>query len=167
MKNHTNSKEVIYKKHNKNFLFDNAIKINPKRKSDDIATKSNLRLMNKANSNSETVEESRIKKSHHKSSKEIPKQTKIYIKFKDLVVDSVKSEDSDSHLELALMIKKGKINHHNNSKKKNSKYDNKKFSSKNVKLQKSKSISKVILGINDNKGNFIKKIKKKLKFCCF
>ena len=160
MKNHTNSKEVIYKKHNINFLFDKAIKINPKRKSDDVATKSNLRLMNKANSNAETVEESRIKKSHHKSNKAIPKQKKICIKFKDLVVDSVKSEDSDNHLELALMIKRGKVNHHNNSKKKNSKN----FSSKIEKLQKSKSINPVILGIND-KENIIKKIKKKL--CCF
>ena len=166
MKNHTNSKEVIYKKNNINFLFDKAIKINPKRKSDDIATKSNLRLMNKANSNAETVEESRIKKSQHESSKANTKQQKICIKFKDLVVDSVKSEDSDSHLELALMIKRGKINHHNNSKKKNSKYDNKKSSSKNLKLQKSKSINKIILGINE-KENFIKKIKKKLKLCCF
>ena len=166
MKDYTNSKEVIYKKHNINFLFDKAIKINPKRKSDDIAAKSNLRLMNKANSNAETVEGSRIKKSHHKSSMAIPKQTKICIKFKDLVANSVKSEDSDNHLELALMIKRGKIKHHNNSKKKNSKYDNKNFSSKIEKLQKSKSINKIILGINE-KENFIKKIKKKLKFCCF
>ena len=163
MKNHTNSKEVIYKKHNKNFLFDNAIKINPKRKSDDIATKSNLRLMNKANSNSETVEESRIKKSHHKSSKEIPKQTKICIKFKDLVVDSEKNEDSKNHLELALIIKKGKI-HHNNSKKKYTKCNNGSLFIKNEKVQKSKSITKVILGSNDEENITIKKIKK--IFCC-
>ena len=164
MKDHKNSKEVIYKKHNANFIFDKAIKINPKRKSDDITIKSNLLLMNKTNSNIETIGDSGIKKIHHKSSMEIPKQKKICIKFKDLVVDTVKNEDSENHLELALMIKKGKIPH-NNSKKKHSKCDNGISNIKNKNFQKSKSISKVILGSNDEENVTIKKIKK--KFCCF
>ena len=163
MKGHINSKEVIYKKHNVNFLFDKAIKINPKRKSDDITTKSKLLLINKTNSNIETVGDSRIKKLHHKSSMAIPRQKKICIKFKDLVVDSVKNEDSENHLELALMIKKGKIPH-NKSKKKFVKCDNGNFSIKNEKIQKSKSINKVILGNNEEENITIKKIKK--IFCC-
>ena len=163
MKNHTNSKEVIYKKHNINSLFDKAIKINPKRKSDDISAKSKLLLMNKTNSNTETVGDSGIKKIYHKSSMAIPKQKKIYIKFKDLVVDSEKNEDSKNHLELALIIKKGKI-HHNNSKKKYTKCNNGSLFIKNEKVQKSKSITKVILGSNDEENITIKKIKK--IFCC-
>ena len=164
MKDHKNSKEVIYKKHNINSLFDKAIKINPKRKSDDITTKSNFLLINKTNSNIETIGDSGIKKIHHKSSMAIPKQKKICIKFKDLVVDSVKKEDSENHLELALMIKKGKIPH-NNFKKKHSKCDNGSSNIKNENFQKSKSISKVILGSNEEENITIKKIKK--KFCCF
>ena len=163
MKDKRDSKEVIYKKHNVNSLFDKAIKINPKRKSDDITSKTNLLLLNKTNSNKETAVDSGINKIHHKSSLAIPKQKKICIKFKDLIVDSVKNEDSNSHLELALMIKKGKLPH-NNSKKKYSKCDIGNFTIKNEKLKKSKSISKVILGSNE-KENIIKKIKK--TFCCF
>jgi hypothetical protein len=164
MKDHKNSKEVIYKKHNVNSLFDKAIKINPKRKSDDITTKSKLLLMAKTNSNMETAGDSEIKKFYHKSSMAIPKQKKICIKFKDLVIDSVKNEDSNSHLELALMIKKGKI-HRNKFKKKYSKCDNGNPSIKIEQLQKSKSISKVILGSNEKENITIKKIKK--IFCCF
>ena len=165
MKDYIKSKEVIYKKHNVNSLFDKAIKINPKRKSDDITAKSNLLLLNKTNSNNkETVGDSGINKIYHKSSMAIPKQKKICIKFKDLIVDSVKNEDSNCHLELALMIKKGKLSH-NNSKKKYSKCDNGNFTIKNEKLQKSKSISKVILGSNEKENITIKKIKK--TFCCF
>lgn len=164
MKDHKNSKEVIYKMHNINSLFDKAIKINPKRKSDDITSKSNLLLKNKTNSHTETVGESELKKYHHKSSLAIPKQKKICIKFKDLVVDSVKNESSDSHLELALMIKKGKL-HHNNSKKNISKCDNGSLNIKNERLKKSKSIDKVILGSNEEENITIKKIKKFL--CCY
>jgi len=163
MKDHINSKEVIYKKHHINSLFDKAIKINPKRKSDDITTKSKLLLINKTNSNIETAGDSGIKKIHHKSSMAIPRQKKICIKFKDLVVDSVKNEDSENHLELALMIKKGKIPH-NKSKKKLVKCDNGNVSIKNEKIQKSKSINKVILGSNEEKNITIKKTKK--IFCC-
>ena len=165
MKDSKNTKEVIYKKHNVNSLFDKAIKIDIKRKSDDITAKSNLLLMNKTNSNKETAGDSGINKIYHKSSMAIPKQKKICIKFKDLIVDSVKDEDSNCHLELALMIKKGKLSH-NNSKKKYSKCDNGNFTIKNEKLQKSKSISKVvILGSNEKENITIKKIKK--TFCCF
>ena len=164
MKDYRNSKEVVYKKPSANSLFDKAIKINPKRKSDDITAKSNLLLMNKTNSNIETIGESGIKKIHHKSSMAIPKQKKICIKFKDFVVDPIKNEDSENHLELALMIKKGKIPH-NNSKKKYSKCDNEGFKIKNENLEKSKSKSKVILGSNEEENITIKKIKK--KFCCF
>ena len=139
MKDHINSKEVIYKKHHINSLFDKAIKINPKRKSDDITTKSKLLLINKTNSNIETAGDSGIKKIHHKSSMAIPRQKKICIKFKDLVVDSVKNEDSENHLELALMIKKGKIPHN-------------------------KSKKKYIIGSNEEKNITIKKTKK--IFCC-
>ena len=98
MKDYIKSKEVIYKKHNVNSLFDKAIKINPKRRSDDITSKANLLLLNKTNSNKETAVDSGINKIHHKSSLAIPKQKKICIKFKDLIVDSVKNEDSNSHL---------------------------------------------------------------------
>ena len=125
MKDYIKSKEVIYKKHNVNSLFDKAIKINPKRRSDDITSKANLLLLNKTNSNKETAGDSGINRIHHKSSLAIPKQKKICIKFKDLIVDSVKNE----------------------------------------KLQKSKSISKVILGSNEKENITIKKIKK--TFCCF
>jgi len=164
MKDHKNSKEVIYKKHNINSFFDKAVKINPKRKSDDITAKSKFLLINKTNSILETVGDSGIKKNHHKSSMAIPKQNKICIKYKDLVADSVKNEDSDSHLELALKIKKGKV-HHNNSKKRNSQCHNGSLNIKNEKiLKKSKSISRVILGNNDEENITIKKIKK--MFCC-
>jgi len=164
MKDYKNSKEVVYKMYDVNSLFDNTIKINPKRKSDDVTAKSKFLLINKTNSNTETAGDSALKKIHYNSSKAIPKQKKICIKYQDLVADSVKKEDSESHLELALMIKKGKIPH-NKSKKKFQKCNNGSLIIKKTeKFKKSKSINKVILGSNDKENIIIKKIKKILCF---
>ena len=81
------------------------------------------------------------------------------------MADSVKKEDSESHLELALMIKKGKIPH-NKSKKKFQKCNNGSLIIKKTeKFKKSKSINKIILGSNDKENIIIKKIKKIL--CCY
>ena len=76
MKDYKNSKEVVYKMYDVNSLFDNTIKINPKRKSDDVTAKSKFLLINKTNSNTETAGDSALKKIHYNSSKAIPKQKK-------------------------------------------------------------------------------------------
>ena len=186
-----NSKEKIYKVNKIQSIFNNAVKINPKRKSDYITNKSNiLFLFKKTDSNAETAGDSSNSKDINKkilpkSSLNIPKKKKICIKFKDLVVESNKSDDSDEHLELALMIKKRKFTTHkkvkifecNNIKLDNNKDDkddkndksdkdnNDKEKINKLKTKMSHSMNKVILGMQKEENKFIKKIKKKL-FCC-
>ena len=158
------SYEVTYKMYNIKSCFNNAVKINIKRKSDDITAKKNLLLLNKSISNEETAGESNIKKTQTKLTK---KHKKICIKFQDLVVESEKSKDSDNHLELALLIKTGKY------KKKTSanicpnknislKIEKKKSTKNKPKLNN--SMCKVELGCNNKENIIIKKFKK--IFCC-
>ena len=177
--NAQNSKEIIYKMHDIKSCFKNAVKIYPKRKSDDITEKSNVLLFLKNNiSNADTAGESddtkiSPKKLMIESRADIPKKKNICIKYKDLVVDSDKSDDSDSHLELALIIKK-KRKYTNNPKIKIAKCDNiclhiNKIKEEDINNQLNKRISKscckVILGSQNKENIFIKRIKRKL-FCC-
>ena len=170
------TKEVIYKMHKIKSQFNNAVKTSPKRKSDDATYKSNLFLaLKNTNSNAETTGESNnkisiSKKNFPKSSSNMPKQKHICIKFKDLIVDSDKSdEDSDNHLELALILKKQRK--FTNKKVKITKCndinlnDNKNIEENKNNLKKCKSMGKVILGEEKEENIFIKKIRKTL-FCC-
>ena len=189
------SKEILYNVKNIKScfnIFNNAVKFSPKRKSDDIIEKQNfLSFLKNTNSNKETAVDSTNSKNMNvkqlpKKSAEIPKKKRIYIKFQDLLVESNKSEDSDSHLELALLIKKKKfpthkkvrifechnINIDNNKdedKNKNKDKDKDKDKDKEIvndsKLKKSLSMNKVILGVQNKENKFIKTIKRKL-FCC-
>ena len=179
------SKEIIYNVKNIKScfnIFNNAVKFSPKRKSDDIIEKQNfLSFLKNTNSNKETAVDSTNSKNMNvkqlpKKSAEIPKKKRIYIKFQDLLVESNKSEDSDSHLELALLIKKKKFPTHkkvrifechninlDNNKDEDKNKDNEIIN--NSKLKKSQSMNKVILGIQSKENKFIKAIKRKL-FCC-
>ncbi len=171
-----NSKEVIYKIHNIKSYFNNVVKIYPKRKSDDIIDKKNMLLLMKqtnSNSNADTAGESNLinpvsKKSSPKSSMNIPKpKKKICIHFKDLVVESEKSDDDNTeHMELALQIKRKRI--YTNNPKQMITHCNKinldKIENKST-VNKSKSLSKVILGEQNEENIIIKTIRKKL-FCC-
>ena len=178
MKYNKNSKEIIYKNPTMKSFFNNAIKITPKRNSDDITTKSKLLI--KTNSNAETAIDSNNFKTPSKnelyiSTINIPKpKKKICIKYEDLIIDSEKSDDSsDSHIELALKIKKKRrFTNQTNIKINNCNQiflDNKKEVKKDNNIQQkpkiSKSASKVILGVQNEENAFIKKIRKKL--CCF
>jgi len=171
-----NSRDNIYKFREIQSCFKNAVKIYPKKKSDNIIEKPNLLLLHrKPNLNDdETAGESDDSKANNiklviKSNKNIPKQNKNKcILYKDLVVDSEKSEDSDNHLELAIIIKKRKYT--NKSKIKITKCDNIYLNSvkgiNNIsKQKKSLSMNKVILGSQNKENKIIKKLKKKL-LCC-
>ena len=171
------TKEVCYKMHKIKSQFNNAVKAFPKRKSDDTTHKSNLFLtLKNTGSNVETAGESNNKNSISKNNfpkpnSNMPKQKHICIKYKDLIVDSDKSdEDSDNHLELALILKKQR-KFTTKKKVKITKYDinlndnkNKEVENKNN-LKKCKSMGKVILGEAKEENIFIKKIRKSL-FCC-
>ena len=165
-------------------IFNNAVKITPKRKSDDITEKKQLLLKN-TNSNKETAVDSTNSKKNGvkqfpKTSAENSKQKRIYIRCQDLIVESKKSEDSDNHLELALLIKKKQFPTHkkvrifecnninldnNKDEDKDKNKDREKEIINNSKLKKSQSMNKVILGTQKDENKFFKTIKKKL-FCC-
>lgn len=172
------SKDIIYKIKNIQSCFNNPVKICPnKRKSDNIIEKSKLlSLFKKTNSNIETSGSSNLKNENKVICKSgIKKQNNINIKFNDLVAESNKSEDSNNHLELALIIKKkrkstinkkskligcNELNFDINKDKNENKEENKK-----QKKTISNSISKVILGAQKEENIFFKNIKKKF-FCC-
>ena len=179
MENKKNSKEIIYKMHNIKTCFKNAVHIIPKRNSDDITDKNQVLLFLKNNiSNVEAIGETedfkgpyQIKKnvSNKIISKEKKEKNNICIKFKDLIVESEKSEDSESHLELALKIKKKRKTNIPKSKNNNICLDVHKTKEEeiNIKLNKKKynSMNKVILGCQEEENIIIKTIKKKF-FCC-
>ena len=173
-----NSKEIIYKNTSMKSYFNNAIKITPKRKSDDNTAKSKLLI--KTNFNAETsVDSSNFKKPNknelHMSTLNIPKpKKKICIKYEDLIIDSEKTNNSsnDSNIELALKIKKkrrfanNKINNCIQIFLYNKKED-KKDNNIQQKPKMSKSVSKVLLGAKiDEENVFIEKIRRKFFCCC-
>ena len=173
------SNEIIYKVKNIKScfnIFNNAVPFSPKRKSDDITEKQKyFSFLNNTNSNKETVDSTHSKNNNIKQlpkiNEENSKKKRISIKFQDLLVESNKSEDSENHLELALLIKKRKfpthkkirifechdINIDNNN-------EDKEIIN-NSKIKKNQSMNKVILGNKKNENKFIKKIRRKL-FCC-
>ena len=180
METKKNSKEVIYKMHNIKTCFKNAIHIIPKRNSDDINNKAKVQLFLKNNiSNVETIgatedfkDPFQIKK--NESSKIISKEKKennICIKFKDLIVESEKNEEGESHMELALRIKKKRKTNIPKCKNNNNNIclDIHKTKEEEIhfKLNKKKhnSTNKVILGCPEEENIIIKTIKKKF-FCC-
>ena len=171
-----NSRENIYKFHEIQSCFKNAVKVYPKKKLDNIKEKPNLLLLHrKPNLNDdETAGESDDSKKNNiklviKSNKNIQKQNKNkYILYKDLVVDSEKSEDSDNHLELAIRIKKRKYtkSHEIKIEKCDNIYLNSVKDTNIIsKQKKSHSMNKVILGSQNKENKIIKKLKKKL-LCC-
>ena len=155
-----NSKEVIYQFHNTKSFLNGVKKIHMKRRSNDIASGSKLCLY-KSNSNSETADT--------KFSCTAQKEKKLCIKFKDLVAVDGKDDSNEDNLELALKIKKRRYT--NNPKKVykcNNKINlgNEKDKEEEKKTLKTcKSMSKVIIGNDEEENRFIKFFKKKI-LCC-
>ena len=171
------TKEVIYKMHKIKSCFNNAVKVHPKRKSDDIIKKNNLLfILKNEGSNIETVGDSHntksmSKKISPKANSSIPKQKRICIKYEDLVADSDKNDDeNNNNLELALILKK-KRKHKNRTNVKRKKLNdvdlnnNKNKEEYQQTLSNCKSMGKIILGEKTESNTFFKKIKRKL-FCC-
>ena len=160
-----NSKEVIYQFHNTKSFLNGVKKIHIKRRSNDVSSGTKLCLY-KSNSNSETADT--------KFSVNVPKEKKLCIKFKDLVVQNSEDEDwgssqNDENLELALKIKKRRYT--NNPKKiyvcnnKINLGNEKEKEEEKKRLKTCKSMSKVIIGNNEKENRFIKFFKKKI-LCC-
>ena len=155
-----NSKEVIYQFHNTKSFLNGVKKIHIKRRSNDVASGTKLCLY-KSNSNSETADT--------KFSCTAQKEKKLCIKFKDLVAVDGKDDSNDDNLELALKIKKRRYT--NNPKKVykcNNKINlgNEKDKEEEKKTLKTcKSMSKVIIGNDEEENRFIKFFKKKI-LCC-
>ena len=155
-----NSKEVIYQFHNTKSFLNGVKKIHIKRRSNDIASGTKLCLY-KSNSNSETADT--------KFSCTAQKEKKLCIKFKDLVAVDGKDDSNEDNLELALKIKKRRYT--NNPKKVykcNNKINlgNEKDKEEGKKTLKTcKSMSKVIIGNDEEENRFIKFFKKKI-LCC-
>ena len=155
-----NSKEVIYQFHNTKSFLNGVKKIHIKRRSNDIASGTKLCLY-KSNSNSETADT--------KFSCTAKKEKKLCIKFKDLVAVDGKDDSNEDNLELALKIKKRR---YTNNPKKVYKCNNKinlgnekdKEEEKKV-LKTCKSMSKLIIGNDEEENRFIKFFKKKI-LCC-
>ena len=155
-----NSKEVIYQFHNTKSFLNGVKKIHIKRRSNDVASGTKLCLY-KSNSNSETADT--------KFSCTAQKEKKLCIKFKDLVTVDGKDDSNEDNLELALKIKKRRYT--NNPKKVykcNNKINlgNEKDKEEEKKTLKTcKSMSKVIIGNDEEENRFIKFFKKKI-LCC-
>ena len=155
-----NSKEVIYQFHNTKSFLNGVKKIHIKRRSNDVASGTKLCLY-KSNSNSETADT--------KFSCTAQKEKKLCIKFKDLVAVDGKDDSNEDNLELALKIKKRRYT--NNPKKVykcNNKINlgNEKDKEEEKKTLKiCKSMSKVIIGNDEEENRFIKFFKKKI-LCC-
>ena len=155
-----NSKEVIYQFHNTKSFLNGVKKIHIKRRSNDVASGTKLCLY-KSNSNSETTDT--------KFSCTAQKEKKLCIKFKDLVAVDGKDDSNEDNLELALKIKKRRYT--NNPKKVykcNNKINlgNEKDKEEEKKTLKTcKSMSKVIIGNDEEENRFIKFFKKKI-LCC-
>ena len=155
-----NSKEVIYQFHNTKSFLNGVKKIHIKRRSNDVASGNKLCLY-KSNSNSETADT--------KFSCTAQKEKKLCIKFKDLVAVDGKDDSNEDNLELALKIKKRRYT--NNPKKVykcNNKINlgNEKDKEEEKKTLKTcKSMSKVIIGNDEEENRFIKFFKKKI-LCC-
>ena len=155
-----NSKEVIYQFHNTKSFLNGVKKIHIKRRSNDVASGTKLCLY-KSNSNSETADT--------KFSWKTQKEKKLCIKFKDLVAVDGKDDSNEDNLELALKIKKRRYT--NNPKKVykcNNKINlgNEKDKEEEKKTLKTcKSMSKVIIGNDEEENRFIKFFKKKI-LCC-
>ena len=155
-----NSKEVIYQFHNTKSFLNGVKKIHMKRRSNDVASGTKLCLY-KSNSNSETADT--------KFSCTAQKEKKLCIKFKDLVAVDGKDDSNEDNLELALKIKKRRYT--NNPKKVykcNNKINlgNEKDKEEEKKTLKTcKSMSKVIIGNDEEENRFIKFFKKKI-LCC-
>ena len=155
-----NSKEVIYQFHNTKSFLNGVKKIHIKRRSNDVASGTKLCLY-KSNSNSETADT--------KFSCTAQKEKKLCIKFKDLVAVDGKDDSNEDNLELALKIKKRRYT--NNPKKVykcNNKINlgNEKDKEEEKKALKTcKSMSKLIIGNDEEENRFIKFFKKKI-LCC-
>ena len=155
-----NSKEVIYQFHNTKSFLNGVKKIHIKRRSNDVASGTKLCLY-KSNSNSETADT--------KFSCTAQKEKKLCIKFKDLVTVDGKDDSNEDNLELALKIKKRRYT--NNPKKVykcNNKINlgNEKDKEEEKKTLKTcKSMSKLIIGNDEEENRFIKFFKKKI-LCC-
>jgi len=155
-----NSKEVIYQFHNTKSFLNGVKKIHIKRRSNDVASGTKLCLY-KSNSNSETADT--------KFSCTAQKEKKLCIKFKDLVAVDGNDDSNEDNLELALKIKKRRYT--NNPKKVykcNNKINlgNEKDKEEEKKTLKTcKSMSKVIIGNDEEENRFIKFFKKKI-LCC-
>ena len=155
-----NSKEVIYQFHNTKSFLNGVKKIHIKRRSNDVSSGTKLCLY-KSNSNSETADT--------KFSCTAQKEKKLCIKFKDLVAVDGKDDSNEDNLELALKIKKRRYT--NNPKKVykcNNKINlgNEKDKEEEKKTLKTcKSMSKVIIGNDEEENRFIKFFKKKI-LCC-
>ena len=155
-----NSKEVIYQFHNTKSFLNGVKKIHMKRRSNDAASGTKLCLY-KSNSNSETADT--------KFSCTAQKEKKLCIKFKDLVAVDGKDDSNEDNLELALKIKKRRYT--NNPKKVykcNNKINlgNEKDKEEEKKTLKTcKSMSKLIIGNDEEENRFIKFFKKKI-LCC-
>ena len=155
-----NSKEVIYQFHNTKSFLNGVKKIHIKRRSNDVASGTKLCLY-KSNSNSETADT--------KFSCTAQKEKKLCIKFKDLVAVDGKDDSNEDNLELALKIKKRRYT--NNPKKVykcNNKINlgNEKDKEEEKKTLKTcKSMSKIIIGNDEEENRFIKFFKKKI-LCC-
>ena len=155
-----NSKEVIYQFHNTKSFLNGVKKIHMKRRSNDVASGTKLCLY-KSNSNSETADT--------KFSCTAQKEKKLCIKFKDLVAVDGKDDSNEDNLELALKIKKRRYT--NNPKKVykcNNKINlgNEKDKEEEKKALKTcKSMSKLIIGNDEEENRFIKFFKKKI-LCC-
>ena len=155
-----NSKEVIYQFHNTKSFLNGVKKIHIKRRSNDVASGTKLCLY-KSNSNSETADT--------KFSCTAQKEKKLCIKFKDLVAVDGNDDSNEDNLELALKIKKRR---YTNDPKKVYKCNNKinlgnekdKEEEKKT-LKTCKSMSKVIIGNDEEENRFIKFFKKKI-LCC-
>ena len=155
-----NSKEMIYQFHNTKSFLNGVKKIHIKRRSNDVASGTKLCLY-KSNSNSETADT--------KFSCTAQKEKKLCIKFKDLVAVDGKDDSNEDNLELALKIKKRRYT--NNPKKVykcNNKINlgNEKDKEEEKKTLKTcKSMSKIIIGNDEEENRFIKFFKKKI-LCC-
>ena len=155
-----NSKEVIYQFHNTKSFLNGVKKIHIKRRSNDVVSGTKLCLY-KSNSNSETADT--------KFSCTAQKEKKLCIKFKDLVAVDGKDDSNEDNLELALKIKKRR---YTNNPKKIYKCNNKinlgnekdKEEEKKA-LKTCKSMSKLIIGNDEEENRFIKFFKKKI-LCC-
>ncbi len=155
-----NSKEVIYQFHNTKSFLNGVKKIHMKRRSNDVVSGTKLCLY-KSNSNSETADT--------KFSCTAQKEKKLCIKFKDLVTVDGKDDSNEDNLELALKIKKRR---YTNNPKKVYKCNNKinlgnekEKEEEKKRLKTCKSMSKVIIGNDEEENRFIKFFKKKI-LCC-